>query len=606
MQVGYSNWYDSILNLMEFQTFDQSLRKLKLHMKLISWSHQKMLVTNWKSVFYSKLMVAVLVFASMSLVSCDSGLFQKRKNGTPYTEWRKDYYLPRITYANRCQFPRDEIDPRTNARFPDLRGTMLDEMFYLRSLTRETYLWRDDLTDFDPTPYYRVQGTFATHAVKMDEYFDKLKTNEVTATNNPKDKYHYTQLTTDHVNRTLNRPQPSYGISWVVLSGTVVRNGQSYIRMPRDLRVRYVVPDSPASELVEGVPKVKRGDKVLKVNGIDFITSNSPGLNAVFNAPSGTRTTLVLQDVDTNQEKTVVLVAKDITQKPVNKTSVIEVGADKVGYIHYTTFNTRDSDSSMQTAIKTLKAAGVKDLVLDIRYNGGGYLHVSSMVGFMIAGATNTRNKYFTKLRFYPGAGNRNPVTNRIETPTPFIGHGQPGFGIPTDAPLESLNLNKVYILSTDRTCSASEGLINGLIGADIEVVLIGGRTCGKPYGFYSQDNCGITYSTVQLQLENFKGFGEYADGFVPSTASDGAKVKGCTVADDFTKQLGVEAEPMLAAALKHRSDGKCPAPPAPPSAPSSSIDVIASSDGMSSQRFPMSEIKLPDDPFYDDEIIFE
>ena len=517
------------------------------------------------------------------------------------TSWQKDYYLPRSTYKDRCLFPRSGQEPITNRTFTDVKGTMLDELFYLRSLTRETYLWRDDLTDMDPIPYNKVQSTFIDHVNRMNEYFQKLKTEQRTASGNPKDKFHYIQLTADYVDQVFGRPPPSYGINWVILSP--IENNT--LTPPRDMRVRYVEPDSPAAETVAGVPKVKRGDKVLQVNEADFIRGNDRQLNLVFSAPLGDSTTFVLQDVDTNQEKTVTLQSKNLDHKPVNQTNILEIGEDKVGYIHYTSFATKTSDSSVHNAIKEFKTAGVKDLVFDMRYNGGGFLDVAAMIGYMIAGETNTKNKSFSKQQFHSGAGNIDPFTNRVNEPTEFhsTGRNDRSFSIPNGTKLESLDLNRVYILATERTCSASEALINGLIGADVEVVLIGDKTCGKPYGFYSHDNCGITYSTVQIQILNHKNFGAYADGLVPSSANDGAKVKGCKVADDFSKQLGDRTEPLLAAALKYRKDGKCPVAPSPPSPPSS-IGAIASSEGGVGPTYPESNLVVPDDPLYLDEII--
>ena len=58
-------------------------------------------------------------------------------------------------------------------------------------------------------------------------------------------------------------------------------------------------------------------------------------------------------------------------------------------------------------------------------------------------------------------------------------------------------------VLTGPDTCSASESVINGLRGVDVEVNLIGGPTCGKPYGFYPQDNCGTTYFAIQFQGVN-------------------------------------------------------------------------------------------------------
>ena len=97
---------------------------------------------------------------------------------------------------------------------------------------------------------------------------------------------------------------------------------------------------------------------------------------------------------------------------------------------------------------------------------------------------------------------------------------------------------------------------MNGLAGVDVQVIQFGETTCGKPYGFYPQDNCGTTYFALQFQGVNAKGFGDYADGIVPKAPM------GCVVSDDFTHDLGDPAEARLAAALRYISDptATCPA----------------------------------------------
>ena len=130
---------------------------------------------------------------------------------------------------------------------------------------------------------------------------------------------------------------------------------------------------------------------------------------------------------------------------------------------------------------------------------------------------------------------------------------------------LPSLDLPRVFVLTGRGTCSASESVINALRGVDVEVIQIGGTTCGKPYGFYPADNCGTTYFSIQFRGNNDKGFGDYADGFSPGnvTAPAGTSVPGCVVGDDFTRPLGDAGEGRLAAALEYRASGACPAPPA-------------------------------------------
>ena len=126
---------------------------------------------------------------------------------------------------------------------------------------------------------------------------------------------------------------------------------------------------------------------------------------------------------------------------------------------------------------------------------------------------------------------------------------------------LPHLDLPSVFILTSGGTCSASESVINSLMGVDVQVIQIGGTTCGKPYGFYPQDNCGNTYFSIEFQGVNAKGFGDYADGFIPG--GGGSNPAGCQVADDFGHQLGDPAEAQLAAALAFGASGTCPAPPA-------------------------------------------
>jgi hypothetical protein len=108
------------------------------------------------------------------------------------------------------------------------------------------------------------------------------------------------------------------------------------------------------------------------------------------------------------------------------------------------------------------------------------------------------------------------------------------------------------------------------LNGVNVQVIQIGSTTCGKPYGFYPQDNCGTTYFSIEFQGNNAKGFGNYPDGFSPQNATSvtSAVLPGCSVADDLQHQLGDPAEARLAAALGYRETQACPTPPtgvAPP-----------------------------------------
>ena len=196
-------------------------------------------------------------------------------------------------------------------------------------------------------------------------------------------------------------------------------------------------------------------------------------------------------------------------------------------------------------AIAQLKEAGVVDLVLDMRYNGGGQLNIASELAYMIAGPAQTAGQTFELTTGNDKMKPKSPLlfkSTALGYPAPDP--AKPGLALP------SLNLKRVSMLTSAGTCSASESLINGLRGVGVEVNLIGAQTCGKPYAFTPQQNCGVTYFTIQYQGVNAKGFGDYADGFAPT----------CRVPDDFGHELGDRAEGQLAAALQYRSSGSCPA----------------------------------------------
>jgi len=226
------------------------------------------------------------------------------------------------------------------------------------------------------------------------------------------------------------------------------------------------------------------------------------------------------------------------------------------------------AEPALINAITTLKAANITDLVVDIRYNGGGYLAIASELAYMIAGPTTAGSQTFDLTEFNGKHPTTDPVTGQPIVPMPFLSTSQ-GFTTspPAGTALPYLGLPRVFVLTGPDTCSASEAVINGLRGINVQVIQIGSTTCGKPYGFYPQDNCGTTYFSIQFQDVNAVGFGNYPDGFTPANAlslaggSTPATLPGCSVLDDFTHALGDPAEARLSAALSYIGGSACPAP---------------------------------------------
>jgi len=443
--------------------------------------------------------------------------------------WQAGVYESSEEFVAQCVTPRTGTDPFTGSPFPDVAGSALTEKLWLRSFTDETYLWFDEVPDNDPANF------------SIAEYFDQLKTTETTASGNPKDNFHFTQPTDEYNERTQSGTSAGYGISWAFVSNSA----------PRELVVRYVEPNSPAS-----AANIPRGARLQRIDGIDFINTNNGGdidfINgALFSSELGESYTFDFVTVD-GSELSAELTARVIELSPVQNVKVLDTGAGRMGYLQFNTFIT-PAQGDLISAFQRFVNEAATSLVVDLRYNGGGSLALASQIAYMVAGPNQTNNKIFDSLIY-------NSKRQQDEAIPFYDREIDYAAGLFTDNVLPSPEFTRVYVLATEQTCSASESLINGLRGIDVEVILIGDTTCGKPFGFVPEDNCGTTYFTIQLQGANDKGFGEFSDGFSPvSSPVFDDQVLGCTVSDDFSNPLGFEDEAMLAAAIQFAETGVCP-----------------------------------------------
>ena len=449
-------------------------------------------------------------------------------------------FLPYSTFAAQCAAPRSGTDPVTGKPWPDRQGSLAAENHWLRAWTHDLYLWFDEVPDRDP-------GLSSSTAA----YFDLQKTSAVLASGQAKDRFHFTYSTAEWQSLSQSGVSAGYGIDWDIVAD----------RPPRRIVVPYVEPESPA-----GYVHVGRGAEVVFVDGVDAVNDNTTAGIAKINAglfPSrvGELHSITLRPRGATGTTTYTWAAANVTRNPVPIVRSLDTPAGRVGYLLFND-HIATAEKALVDAVTQLKAAAVQDLVLDIRYNGGGFLDIANELAYMIAGPVRTAGRVFERIQFNSRYPSTDPVTGRALAPDPFFSTTQ-GFGqLPSGQALPSLGLSRVYVLTSPGTCSASESILNALRGIGVEVVQIGGTTCGKPYGFYPADNCGTTYFSIQFRGVNDLGFGEYAEGFsaTRTTGAAQANLPGCGVADDFTHDLGDTAEAQFAAALAYRSGAACPA----------------------------------------------
>ena len=276
--------------------------------------------------------------------------------------------------------------------------------------------------------------------------------------------------------------------------------------------VRYIIENSDAA-----TKNIKRGDFFTAVNGTQLTVSNYQSL--LFN--SNENYTLNLADFNGNaivgNGKSVSLTKTVLTENPILVNKVITSGAHKIGYLMYNGFYA-NFDTQLNDAFGQLKTQGITELVLDLRYNGGGSVQTATRLASMITGQFTgkvfAKQQWNKKINDYFEAENPDALYNYF---TDKIG----------STAINSLNLTKVYILTSASSASASELVINGL-EPHINVIQIGDVTVGKNVGsvtLYDSPTFGsenrnpkhkYAMQPIVLKIVNSVGFGDYFNGLQP------------------------------------------------------------------------------------------
>lgn len=410
---------------------------------------------------------------------------------------------------------------------PPLSCSVADRQLWLRDNFDRNYFW------YALSPKPSPAGF-----VSVDDYFDALLYGGGDPIDNsgarwPADRYSDFQ-STESFERFFGEGKT---LGWGVAVNGLEASAQSATR----LFVRYVEPNSPASQ----AGGLRRGDELLTINGVPVVNliraDNGRGDYSALSANSvGDELRLEVQRGN-NAPATVTLSATIYALTPVPPaTAKVVLSPDRqrlMGYVFVKDMIDQVA-TPLATTMESFRNAGIQELVLDLRYNGGGFVEVGRDVASYAAGSRGA-NQTFARLLYNDKNSGRN-------------------FSYAFTNPNQWTGFSRVYVLMGERTCSASEQVINGLLGVTnangervIDVVAIGDITCGKPVGFNARaDGCGTTYSIVNFESVNARSEGRYFDGFAPT----------CSVTEDLSREIGALDDPLLVAAAYHVDNGVCPA----------------------------------------------
>jgi carboxyl-terminal processing protease len=378
---------------------------------------------------------------------------------------------------------------------------------YARAYLNENYLWYPEIPNVDASAYASVT-----------DYFYALLSPQRDQQGQPKDRFSFVARAPD-ADSLLTGNNIGYGI-------TLKTDAQGR------QRVAFVDAGSPAANA-----GIQRGGVVVSTTPAD----------ASWFPNTATSITFAYRSSPLAPAANVTLQSAPVQEDPLPLVRTLTTAAGK--RVAYLLFNAHvdGAQDKIIPALSLAQAGGAQELVLDMRYNGGGFLYAALSLASSIAGPA-AEGKVFEQLRY-----NDKRAADTQASTLRFSGTVQVGEkGFPRGSVLPALALPRVYVLTTGNTCSASESVINSLRGVGVQAVLVGEATCGKPYGFSRKDNCGLSYFPIEFQGVNDQGFGDYANGFTPT----------CAAADDFENALGSTSERLLATALYHADNGSCPAQP--------------------------------------------
>ncbi|MGV3763245.1 S41 family peptidase [Parapedobacter sp.] len=403
---------------------------------------------------------------------------------------------------------------------PDTQEDLLKDSVYF--FTHGFYLWQADLPDWF--------GDIRNHTRQYnsaDAVLEALKGYALDDRGNPYDRYSFL----DRWGTVDAEIQQGYAGSF----GFDVRYNND-----TDLYVKKVDTGSPADQL-----GIRRGWQIMQVNGTSDLSLSSmeqDNFSFLFDALDASKISLVLRKPD-GEEVAITMQRGNYQLQPIMSRRIYTVGGKRVGYFMFdmfvSTVDNRDNPTYVKNQLDELveqfEAAGVTELIVDLRYNGGGAVATAEHLSNLLVPAS---------------VGDGLMYTNKVNSGlVEFLR----SYGVRIDFSdvhfnkAKNLNLNRIYFLVTEGTASASELLINNL-QPHMDVKLIGEHTTyGKPVGFFNWNILGVDLYAVSFQTFNSAGYGDYFSGMPVDKVA----------IDDLTRDFGDAQEAMIAEALYYAENGR-------------------------------------------------
>jgi C-terminal processing protease CtpA/Prc len=326
-----------------------------------------------------------------------------------------------------------------------------------------------------------------------------------------------------------------------------------------DLRVKYVYPGSPAD-----LAGVKRGYKITVINGSsDFAYDGGSGTHTQFviNAYANSNTIAMTLQKPDGTNLSVNLSVANYTVNPVLTYKVFNQGTGHVvGYVVFNSFTSdANADAKLDAAFNYFASQNITDLVVDLRYNGGGYISTAEYLDNLIVPVAKSGSVMYSSYFNSILASNKEVLlknqVRRDASSGQLYNYGQFDYSVAGNAvnfaKKGSLALNRVFFIVTGATASASELTINNL-RPHMNVQLIGTTTYGKPVGFFDIDINKYQMYIPEFETKNSAAQGGYYTGMTPGSTD----YPGKQDYDDVTHDFGDPAEGLLAHALNFVTTG--------------------------------------------------